>query len=123
VVIAGTAEKEVAGKANRRPFGSAFRLDGPQRVGGRPRGACHPMPEADVAIDAISLRRLADIAADQSALCNRGIRLPRTKRIAEGVHVRIGANAGIAEQVPGAAEGVAAFEDDVGFVPAVSLHM
>jgi hypothetical protein len=81
------------------------------------------MPEADVAVDAISFRRLANISADRFAVGDRGIRLPGTERIAEREHVRIGANAGIAEQVPGAADGVAAFEDNVGFVPAAGLHM
>src|SRR3546814_5456321 len=43
----------------------------------------------------------------------RSAALPRPERVAEGEHVRVGAHAGVAEQVPGASDGVAGLEDRI----------
>ena len=123
VVIAGAAEQEIAGEANRLALLAALGLDRPQRIGGRPRRACHSVAKADLAVDAIGFRRFTNVAADRGAVGDRRIRQPWPKRIAEGEHVGIGADAGIAEQIPGAADGVAAFEDDERLARARRLQM
>src|SRR5581483_673534 len=70
------------------------------------------MMVANLAVDAVLGRGLAHVVEDAWAVGDR-LRLgPRLEGIAEREHVRVGADAGIAEQVPGAADGVAAFEDD-----------
>src|SRR5262249_28591473 len=48
---------------------------------------------------------------------------PRAETIAERVHVRVGANPGIAEQVPGTAKRLAPFQDDEGLLRAVALEV
>lgn len=53
--------------------------------------------------------RSRECPPDRLAVGDGGIQFPRAERIAERIHVRIGANAGVAEQIPGPADGVAAF--------------
>ena len=48
---------------------------------------------------------------------------PRLERIAEREHVKVGADAGITEQIPGAADAVAAFEDDEALARALMLQV
>ncbi len=69
------------------------------------------MVEADFPVDAVLGRGLADIVQDLRSVGDR-LRLgPWLERIAQREHVAVGADAGIAEQVPGAADAVAALED------------
>ena len=49
--------------------------------------------------------------------------VPRPEAIAERVHVRVGANARIAKEIPRAADRFASFEYDEAFVGAVHLEM
>src|ERR1700688_1469829 len=71
------------------------------------------MAKANLAVDAISLGSVANIAADRFAVGDRGVGFPWAKRIAEREHVRVGPDPRITEQVPGAADRIAAFEDHV----------
>src|ERR1700751_2833690 len=81
------------------------------------------MAEADLRIQAVLGRGLAHIVQDTRAVRDR-LRLgPRLERIAEREHVAVGADAGIAEQVPGAADAVAAFENDKRLGRAIGLKM
>src|SRR5216684_7189810 len=69
------------------------------------------MAKANLVVDAVLDSRLADIVQDPRPVGDR-LRLgPWLERIAEREHVRVGADAGIAEQIPGAADAVAALED------------
>ena len=68
-------------------------------------------------------RGFADVAADRRAVGDGLGRFPRLEAIAERVHVGIRTDAGIAEQIPGAADSVAAFQDGIGFVRAILLQM
>src|SRR5580698_1022840 len=74
------------------------------------------MAKADVPVDAFIARRGSDVVANVLARRNRLWTAPRTERITHGQHVRIRPDAGIAEQVPGAPDPLALFEDDVAFV-------
>src|SRR5258708_16638578 len=81
------------------------------------------MVEADIAVDVVLGRGLADVIQNVRPVGDR-LRLgPRLERIAEREHVAIGADAGIAKQVPGAADAVAPFEDRVALARALLLQV
>ena len=81
------------------------------------------MVEADLLVDAVLDRGLANVVQDVRPVGDR-LRLgPRLERIAEREHVRVGADAGIAKQVPGAADAVAALEDGVALARAFLLQV
>src|SRR6266700_5147313 len=113
-VIARAHEEEIAGEAHhlsRALARRAFGLHRPSRIRRRPGGAFHAVVEADFPVDAVLGCRLADVVQDLRPLGDR-LRLgPWLERIAHREHVAVGANAGIAEQIPGAADAVAALED------------
>ena len=81
------------------------------------------MTEADFLVDAELASRVLDVFEDGGAVGDGLGALPRSERVAERVHVRVGADAGIAEEIPRAADGVAAFEDGVGAAGAASLKV
>ena len=115
-VVARTHEQEVAGEAHdlgRALARAALGLHGPARVRRRPRRPLDPVVIADLLVDAVLGRGLADVVQDPRPVGDRLGLDPRLERIAEREHVGVGADAGIAKQVPGAADGVAALEDDV----------
>ena len=56
-------------------------------------------------------RRCHDVVADRIAIRQHLQLVPRPERVAKGEHVRVGADARIAKEVPGAADGVASFEN------------
>ena len=81
------------------------------------------MVEADLLVDAVLGRGLADIVQDLRPVGDR-LRLgPWLERIAEREHVGVGADAGIAEQVPGAADAVAALENGIALARAFVLQV
>ena len=98
-------------------------FDGPARIRRRPRGALDAMMIANVLLDAVLGRGLPHIVQDARPVGDR-LRLgPRLERIAEREHVAVGADAGIAKQIPGAADAIAALEDDVALAGAFLLQM
>src|SRR5258707_15436265 len=105
-VITAAHIKEVADQAH-DPSIFRLRLDRPARVGRRPGSAHHPMSQSDVAVDAIVCRGLADIIPDGGSICDRLVRVPWPKRKSEGVHIRIGPDARITEEIPRSADGFA----------------
>src|ERR1700722_10643996 len=78
---------------------------------------------ANLPADAVVGRGLADIVQDPRPVGDRLGLGPWLERIAEREHVAVGADAGIAEQVPGAADGVAALENDVALAGALLLQV
>src|SRR5665213_546632 len=71
------------------------------------------MAEADVAVDPVLCRGLADVLADRVPVGDRLVAGPRLERVAERVQIGVRADTRIAEQVPGAAEVVAGLENRV----------
>src|SRR5262249_24055502 len=114
VVVVTTAQvQEVAGIAHRLLLGADFRLDGPARLLGRPRGGAHPVLETDVTVDANFLGRLAKIVQNGRSVRNGSISLPRPEGIAQGEHVGIRADSREAKQVPRPAQFAAPFQNRV----------
>src|SRR5437667_12339225 len=70
------------------------------------------MIEADFPVDAVLGGSLADVIQNMRTVGDRLRLLPWLERIAHREHVAVGADAGITEQVPGAADAVAALEND-----------
>ena len=70
------------------------------------------MIEADFLVDAVLGGSLADVIQNMRTVGDRLRLLPWLERIAHREHVAVGADAGITEQVPGAADAVAALEND-----------
>ena len=81
------------------------------------------MMEANLLVDAVVGGGLAHVIQNPRPVGDR-LRLgPRPERIAQREHVRVGADAGIAKQVPGAADTVAALEDGVALARAFLLQV
>ena len=72
------------------------------------------MVEPYLPIDSVVLRRFPEVPEDGRSVRD-GLGLgPRSKRVSQGGHVRVRANAGIPEEIPGSAKVVATLEDGVG---------
>jgi hypothetical protein len=117
VVVAAAHEEKVA-----RQHG-ALGLDRPAGVRGAPRRPLHALTEADIPVDAVLARRLAEIGEDGRRVRDRFRARPRLERVPERVHVGIGADAGVAEEVPRPADVVARLEDRVGAVGTARLKV
>ncbi len=118
-VIASAAVEEVAGQLDRLAAG-ALGDHGPARLPAAPLGAHHPVAEADVLLDAVLARGLVDVVADLAAVGDRVGVFPGAERVAEREHVGVGADAGVAEEVPGAADRRAGLEDRVALARTVA---
>src|SRR5579859_2514996 len=81
------------------------------------------MAEPDLPVDTVLDRGLTHIVENPRAVGDRFRIGPRLERIAQREHVAVGADAGIAKEVPGAADRVAALEDDKAFRRALGLQM
>ena len=101
----------------------ALRGDPPPRLGGGPRGGDDPVVETDVAVDAGLGRGVLDVLEDGVPVGNRLLAVPGPEGVPQGVHVRVRADAGVAEEVPGAADAVAGLEDGVGGPRALGLEI
>ena len=76
-----------------------------------------------VAVDAALAGGVADVAQDRGAVGDR-LRLgPRPEAVAERVHVGVGADPGVAEEVPGAADPLARLEDRVALAGTALLQV
>ena len=85
----------------------------PQGVLARPVAAHDLVLVADVLVDAVLRGGVLDVVEDVAARGDGALVLPRLEGVGERVHVGVGANTGVTEQIPGAAERRAAFEDRV----------
>ena len=81
------------------------------------------MSQTDVAVNAIVRRGVADVIPDGWATRDGFVRVPRPKRKSQRVHIRIGADARIAEEIPSSADCIAGFQNRVGFSREGSLQM
>ena len=125
-VVARARDHEAGGVAHRllaARFVAAHGLDRPARVGARPVGAHHAMAEADVVDHSGLARRVLDVGADVAAVRDRlGVR-PGPERVPHRQHVGVRADAGVAEQVPGAADALAPLEDREGLAGRVARQV
>ena len=78
--------------------------DGPEGGGGVPFDRHDPVVVLDPLEHAVLPGRLADVAEDIGAVGDRLVTRERLEVVAQRVHVGVAADAGIAEQIPGAAQ-------------------
>ncbi|PHK11687.1 hypothetical protein VF09_06710 [Nostoc linckia z9] len=122
-IIAAAHEEEVAAEEQLLLLRPALHLDLPGRCLGRPGRTLHPVLVADMLVDAVIPGGLPQILLDRGAVSDGLGFLPGAEGEAQRVHVRIRSDAGIAEQVPGAAQIVAPFQDHIAFAGAQSLQV
>ena len=106
VVAAAVHEEEAAGQRDRlRRRRCAPRVDGPARLLARPRRASTTRwPKRILRSIPASRAVVAHVVEDRGAVGDR-LRLgPGPEAVAERVHVGVGADPGVAEEVPGAAD-------------------
>src|ERR1700722_3290889 len=81
------------------------------------------MVEADFLVDAVIGGGLADVVQDARPVCNR-LRLgPWLERVTQREHVAVGTDAGITKQIPGAADGFAALQNDIALAGTILLQV
>ena len=114
VVVAGR-EVEEAGGVLDGAIGGVSR-DGPALCLAGPVGRGHLLAIVDSFVDAVCRGRLPQVTQDRRAVGNRLRVRPRTEGEGEGVHVRVGADPGIAKEVPGATARRPCLEDREGVV-------
>src|SRR5262245_1031898 len=81
------------------------------------------VPEADPAVDPVFACGVVKIIEDRRSISDRLLAAPGPEAIAKRVHIGIGADTGIAEQVPRTAKRFAPLQDDEGLFRAVALQM
>src|SRR5439155_26836963 len=94
------------------PF-AALRLDGPPWLLRRPRRPLDAVAEQNLASDSMLVRRLANIREDRPPVGDGFGALPRLEGVSQGKHVGVRPDAGIAEEVPRAADVVARLENGI----------
>ena len=122
-VVAAAREHEAAGELDGLAGVGALGGDVPAGLLGGPVGPHDAVVEPDVLVDAGLGGGVLDVLQDRLAVGDRLLAVPRTERVAEREHVGVGADAGVAEQVPRAADGVAGLEDGVAGPRALGLHV
>ena len=110
VVVAAARPQEVGGHRRRVPPTSRYR---PRAVARVPVGRARRGGRSGVAVHAVLARRVAEVVEDRGAVGQGGVAAPRPEPVAERVHVGVGADARVAEQVPRPAAGLAPLEDGV----------
>src|ERR1700735_3466096 len=81
------------------------------------------MVEADFPVDDVIGGGLADAVQNARPVRNR-LRLgPRPERVTQREHVAIGTDAGITKQIPGAADGFAALQNDIALAGTILLQV
>src|SRR3546814_8192948 len=105
------------------PYTTRFRSHLPARLGAAPVVTDHLAAQANTLADAAFVDDAVQIVEDRGAVGDRLFMLPRLEDEAQRVHVAVRADAGIAEQVPGAAQIGAALDERKAAVGAVHLQM
>ena len=121
-VVAGTADDEVTLYLGLFAVFGLYR-QGPQRLGTVPVGIDHLVAKADMAANVVFIGGFVDVVTNQVAVGNDFRLGPRLEVVAKGEHVRVRANARVTKQIPGAADGVTAFQNHEGLVRAVLAQM
>ena len=110
-VVARARVEEAAGDADGLARVGALDVDQPGAGLAGELGADRAVPVADHRVDSVFRRGLLDVRADRGPVGDRLGLLPGPEPVAEGEHVRVRADPGIAEEVPGAAHRLARLED------------
>src|ERR1700683_448355 len=110
IVVAAANVKKIAGEASGLFF-RACRVNGPESLRRGPRSAGNLMTETNFAVDAIFANSFLKIFENGRTTRDGFLVSPGAETEAERVHVRIGTDARIAEEVPGSANRVAAFQN------------
>src|SRR5690606_15676718 len=98
-------------------------LDRPARLLARPGGGDDPVAEPDPLFDPRLTGGVADVAEDRRAVGDRLRVHPGPEPVAERVHVGVGPDPWVAEQVPGATDRVARLENRVRLPGAALLQV
>ena len=77
----------------------------------------------DLLVNAVLGGGVGDVLADRRAVGEHLQLLPRPELVSEAVHVGVGTDAGVAEQVPGATEALAALQHRDGLVWVLGAHL
>ena len=124
VAVVAARRKQPAGADRGALAGvGALDVDVPAGVGARPVRAENLVVEPDVAVDAVLGDRLAEVRQDLVGAGDRVLVLPRLELVAEGVKVGVRADAGVGEQIPGAARRAAGLQDRVRLVRLLLLQV
>ena len=113
-VVPATSEDEARREMEDLVRVGPLRRDVPARLGRRPVCRDDPVVEADMGVDAGLGGGVLDVLEDGVPVRNGPLAPPGPERVAQRVHVGVGANARVAEQIPRPSDGVASFEDGVG---------
>ncbi len=125
VVAVVAAGAENPGRADLHEFFGvgALDIDNPARVVAGPRRAQHLVVEAHLVVDAVFGCGLTQIGQDFVGGGDGVVVAPRLELVTEGVQIGVRADAGVAEQIPGAAGGAAGLQDGVGLVRVLFLQV
>src|SRR6516162_9161910 len=112
-VVTGAYVEKVASEVDGLGVFAGLDIEMPEAIAGRPCGGEHAMMKADAAVDGELTGSVAQVLQYGWAVGDGVGGCPCAERVAESVHVGVGTNTGVAEEVPGAAESAASLEDEV----------
>ena len=101
VVVVTRPEDDHPGR-NRSHLTLVVNAQRPGAVRGRPVGAQHALLVLDLLVDPVVAGRVAHVGRDRVSVRDGAVLVPGVPLEAEGEQVRVGADSGIAEEVPGA---------------------
>ena len=81
------------------------------------------MTKTDVLFDFVFLSSFADVVTDVVTVSDAFLVYPRFEFVTQSVHVRVRADARVAEQVPGATNSLTAFQNGEAFARAFFFHV
>ena len=116
-------EQEVAGEGGRAVVALVGCRDRPGRRGRVPRCAADPVIETNVSIDAVFGHRLPEVLHDGRTIGDGLGFGPRLEAEAERVHVAVATNSGVTEEIPGATDVGASFENGEGTIGTQGLKV
>ena len=112
-VVAAAGPEVVAGDGRALAAVGPLDVDRPTGLLARPLGAHGALPEADPAVDAAVARGLPHVLEYRGTVGDRLRVRPRPEAVAERVHVGVGTDARVAEEVPGPPQVLTRLEDRV----------
>ncbi|MNO93284.1 hypothetical protein D3C76_848810 [compost metagenome] len=111
VVVAGAAEQESAGVMPDIPAGFVQHRQLPQALLAAPVRTEGPEAVMDLVGKAVLLCGVLDVAPDRGTVSQHLGAVPKAELVAVAEHVGVGADAWIAEQVPGSAHALTPFQN------------